>query len=252
MRKGDVMKKLILYLLFFLPCIAVGQSTNNLSEEMTPGMIHAVGSVMKTLQQEDNHPFIVVKGDTIREKNDPVAFLTAVFHQAIEKNTVKEIAGIPFGCSYDAAATVLYNKFGKAYYSDQSAIVYKHIFYSGESFSTVAFRFQSDGKSDYFCGALFAIYVRNIDEALKVKERFHHRLAERYPSTSLIDEKLSAGGLPPVPYRRTVSFSNMQKGNNISDFGFGFEISVMSQDEDDYPYFVRIKYGPYEYVKEDF
>ncbi len=39
------MKKLILHLLLFLPCIAVGQSTNNLSEEMTPGMIHAVGAI---------------------------------------------------------------------------------------------------------------------------------------------------------------------------------------------------------------
>ena len=246
------MKKLILHLLLFLPCIAVGQSTNNLSEEMTPGMINAVGSIMKTLQQEGDHPFIVVKGDTIREKKDPVAFLTAVYHQAIVKNTVTEIAGIPFGCSYDAAATALFKKFGKASYSDQSAIMYKHIFYGGENFSTVAFRFQSDVKNNFFCGALFAIDVRNMDEALKVKERFHHRLAERYPSTSYIDEKLSAGGLPPIPYRRTVSFNNMQEGNNISDFGFGFEISVIPQDEYDYPFFVRIKYGPYEYVKEDF
>ena len=246
------MKNFILYLLFILPCTALGQNADNVLEEMTPGMIHAIGSVMKTLQQEGDNPFIVVKGDTIRKEVAPDAFLTAVVHQAIVKNTVTEIAGIPFGSSYDATATSLFKKFGKASYSDHSAILYKHIFYGGESFSDVVFSFQSDGKNNFFCGALFAVEVRNIDDALNVKERFHHRLAERYPSTILLGDSLSAGGLPPVPYRRAVPFSKMREGQNCSDFGFGFEINVMPQDKYEYPYFVRIKYGPYEYVKEDF
>lgn len=245
------MKKSILYVFMFLPCTLLGQNIS-LGDDMSVGMVHAVGSIIKSQVQENDGRFIVVNNDTIREKTNQEDFLAAILYQAVARNTVTEIAGIPFGSSYEDAAVALERKFGKAFYSTRNEILYKNISYGGERFDNVLFCFQYDKHRSYLNGAVFALEVQNRNKALLSKKRFHQLLAERYPSAFLIDEELTAGGLPPIPYSKAVSWNDIQEGQTSSEMGFGFEINVVAQDKYDYPYFVRIKYGPYEYVKESF
>ena len=46
--------------------------------------------------------------------------------------------------------------------------------------------------------------------------------------------------------------SEIYTGITTAEMGFGFEIKIVKQDNYEYPFLVRIMYGPYEYVKEDF
>jgi len=76
------------------------------------------------------------------------------------------------------------------------------------------------------------------------------RLSKRYPSMIGEDLDVSMGGLQPVPNSHLVN--EVVVGCTTSELGYGFEIKIIENDDYRHPYFVRIMYGPYEYVKEDF
>ena len=161
----------------------------------------------------------------------------------IEKQTVKEICGIPFGSSYEKTKEMLENKYGYPEYSpDKTIITYKNKNYAGFSFDSIHFLFQSDGIHSYLNGCVFIMNAKSLSDAKKKQEMLYKKLSEKY---FMIDEtdsngnKYYLGGYPPIP-------SN----------GVAFSIEILKYDSElarlYSPYAARLSYGRYNYVKEEF
>ncbi len=159
-----------------------------------------------------------------------------------EKQTVREICSIPFGSSYQKAERILANKYGVPESKDVNRITYKNKSYGGISFNHIHFLFQSDGTNSYFNGCSFIIDAKSLAEANKHLERLHDTLSDKYMMASDVDSnenKVYFGGYPPTAEEK-----------------LAFLISIIKYDKDIAkficPYSVRLMYGPFNYVKEDF
>lgn len=160
-----------------------------------------------------------------------------------EKQTVKEICGIPFGSSYPVTKGLLYNKYGSPeYYPDNTIISYKNKTYAGISFDSIHFLFQSDGVNSYFNGCVFILDAKSLNEAKKNQELLYKKLSEKYTIVDNTDNngnKIYFGGYPPTP-------------NDVC----GFSIEILKYDSElaklYSPYATRLAYGRYNYVKEEF
>lgn len=167
----------------------------------------------------------------------------AIWEQTKAALTVREICGIPFGTDYQKAKDILYNKYGYPDYNpDRTHVVYQNKKYAGIDFESIHFLFQSNGHVSYMNGAVFVIEADNLNEAIKIQNRLKEKMEEKYNVLfSEIDENgniIWKGGLSPV-----------------EEMTFGFMISIMKYDKSlspKHPYCVRIFYGPYNYVNEEF
>lgn len=160
-----------------------------------------------------------------------------------EKQTVKEICGVPFGSSYEKTREMLENKYGyPEYYPDRTVITYKNKTYAGYVFDSIHFLFQSDGVHSYLNGCVFIKDAKSLSEAKKNQETLFKELSKKYvvrDGTDSNGNKFYYGGYSPTP-----------------DDGFGFSIEILKYDRDlariYTPYAARLMYGRYNYVKEEF
>lgn len=205
-------------------------------------MMFALGFGAKAQMESDSLQVIMEKLQKLQEmfeNEDSLKVLQQAFNEA---QTIHEICGIPFGTEYQKAKDILYNKYGYPDYNpDRTHVMYQNKKYAGIDFGSIHFLFQSDGYNSYMNGAVFIIEADNLAEAKRIQERLHKKLDEKYVMLSDTDENgypLWKGGLSPV-----------------DEMTFGFMIGIMKYDSNlspQHPYCVRLFYGPYNYVNEEF
>lgn len=162
------------------------------------------------------------------------------FARERERQTVREICGIPFGSSYEKTAEVLENKYGtSSFLSDKTRIIYDNKNYAGISFDKIMFLFQSDGYKSYLNGCVFILEATSLSDAKDKRERLYKKLSWKYDMKDGVDDdgiKYYYGGNSPVSY-----------------WDFGFSIDIIKYDNrSSIPYAARLMYGRYNYVKEEF
>lgn len=160
--------------------------------------------------------------------------------EQLERQTVKEICGIPFGSSYEKAKEVLENKYGDpSPFSDKTKIVYLNKSYGGMLFDNIIFLFQSDGYRSFLNGCVFIWDAKNLTDAVEKRDLLYKKLSLKYDlKRGYDDNSLSYyyGGYPPVP-----------------GSAYGLTIDIIKYDNrSSNPYSARIMYGSYNYVKEEF
>ena len=161
------------------------------------------------------------------------------FEMNRERQTVREICGIPFGSSYEKAEEVLDNKYGSSsYLSDKNTIIYLNKSYGGILFDRIMFLFQSDGYKSYMNGCVFVLEATSLSDAKEKCDRLYRNLSLKYDIVEGVDDngnKFYYGGRSPVP------------------FGIGFSIDIIKYDnKSKNSYAARLMYGQYNYVKEEF
>jgi hypothetical protein len=160
-----------------------------------------------------------------------------------ERQTVKEICGIPFGSSYEKTEEMLFNKYDLPQNnSDRTVITYKNKTYGGITFDNIYFLFQSDGIHSYFNGCVFILSAKSLSEAKSKQEMLRKKLSEKYNMYDETDENGNIsyiGGSSPIP-----------------NDGAGFCIDILKYNSETaknfYPYAARLFYGRYNFVKEEF
>lgn len=159
-----------------------------------------------------------------------------------QRETVKEICGIPFGTSYEDAKSKLENKYGYSEYSsDRTTITFKRKSYAGIMFDTIHFLFESDGVNSFMNGCVFIMDAESLKEAETKRDMLYEKLSEKYYMLSDKDKngnKYYIGGYAPV-------------GDS-----YAFAIDIVKYDRKlaqiFVPYSARLIYGKYQYVKEEF
>lgn len=166
---------------------------------------------------------------------------------------VKSICGIDFGSTYEVTRRKSQKKFGTpTFYSNETTLVYDYITYGGVNFSKLIFLFQSDGERTYFYRCIFAKNVKTLDEAKDLIKEYAEGILKRYNLISVNKEDespLYIGGVSPLWngrwYRLTMEDITAVRVDVI-------EQNSSSEEKTEYPYAVRIVYGPFNYVKEEF
>lgn len=157
-----------------------------------------------------------------------------------ERQTVREICGIPFGSSYEKTAEILENKYGtSSFLSDRNTIIYDNKSYAGIFFDKIWFLFQSDGYKSYLNGCVFILEAKSLSEAKEKRDLLYRRLRWKYDMKDGVGDdgnKYYYGGHSPVP---------------LDGFGFSIEI-IKYENRSSIPYAARLMYGRYNYVKEEF
>lgn len=157
-----------------------------------------------------------------------------------DRQTIKEICGIPFGSSYEKAEQVLENKYGtSSFLSDKTKIYYQNETYAGILFDNIIFLFQSDGYKSYLNGCVFILEATSLSEAKEKRDMLYRKLRLKYDMKEGVDDngnKFYFGGHSPIPFD-----------------GIGFIIEILKYDNRSrIPYAARLMYGRYNYVKEEF
>lgn len=167
------------------------------------------------------------------------------FYKELEAQKVTEICGVKFGTSYEDAKRILENKYGEAEYDykhSKESLKFANKTYAGISFDAIFFLFQSDGYRTYMNGCVFAIDANTAEDAKEKRDGLYNCLSGKYYMDDGIDKngfKYYIGGISPI-------------NENYA----AFIIDIVKLDKDlakKYnPYIARLKYGRYNYVKEEF
>lgn len=189
------------------------------------------------------------------------AAIDSAFFDTVEKwktQQVNSICGIPFGSSRLDAAEVLRNKYGEPYsLSSDNHIIYKNLKYAGINFDSIHFLFQSDGLNSYLNACFFIKDTKSKQKAIEILDLYKEVLGEKYQLLENTDEsgfKIFGGGISPLWDGSWFDFvTNMVNGKSY----MAIHVDVLEY-EDEFvrefgnKYGVRIIYGPFEYVKEEF
>lgn len=178
------------------------------------------------------------------DETEPLKSYQEYYEESVEKQTIKEICGIPFGTSYEKAKEILENKYGYSDYSpDKTTIIYSFKNYGGISFDKIIFLFQSDGYHSFLNGCAFVIDAKSLKGAQEMREMLYKKLSPKYTMVSNKDKngnKYYIGGYSPI---------------DKNDFGFSIEIikyeNYISENHRN-TYATRLMYGRYNYIKEEF
>ncbi len=142
---------------------------------------------------------------------------------------------------------MLEKKFGIAeYISSSKLLYYKNVKYAGHDFDSVVFSFQSDGINSYLNTCVFVIDVKSLAEAIEKEKYVSETMLSRYKMLGLKDKNgypYHTGGISPRWDGRWYTFST-------EPYEEGLHTDIIRNDKDSY--FVRIYYGPYNYVNEEF
>lgn len=168
----------------------------------------------------------------------------AFWKVVLEANMVKGICNIPFGTPYGETRKNLEVKFGEPdlQTSTKDNLRFSDTQYEGIQFDWMHFLFQSDG---IFNGAIFGVDCRTKSDAISIKREFHELLSKHYANFVDLDNGNnfeSYGGIAPVPTDKNLGFAICI---DIVDYK---ESGLIS----DKPYAVRIIYGPFDFIKENF
>lgn len=166
---------------------------------------------------------------------------------------VKQICGINFGSSLNEARRVLSNKFGEPMYdpAGSNRLSFKNVKYAGTSFDSIHFLFQSDGWQTYFYSCIFIKEAKNKKDIQPILDLYKELLSKKYTLSEVIGEFgfLDYGG----------GVSPLWSGSpfELLDHLTAFHTDVIEYDSSlaatfGNKYGVRIIYGPYNYVNEEF
>lgn len=169
---------------------------------------------------------------------------------------IKSICGVDFGMTREEASEILRNKFGAPIYNPNDNIIsYEKIKYGGIDFDFVHFNFQSDGKKTYLNSCIFVKDAKDKTKAEKIIELYRDILSKKYKLVESMTSngfKCYGGGVSPLWDGHWVSLSE-----NKNDVITGVSTDVIEYEEKliriyGNRYGVRLIYGPYQYVKEEF
>ena len=171
----------------------------------------------------------------------------------LQKQQVKTIGGIPFVISHEKAEEMLLNKFGMPEYNPSSTTLsYKNIKYAGRDFDAVHFLFQSDGINSYLNSCIFIVNANSLADAMEKEKNIAEKLLSKY---KLYEEK-DTNGIPV--YSGGISPQWDGRWNTVDvDLFCGVHTDIIKYESKlakiyNIPYAVRIVYGPYDYVNEEF
>lgn len=190
------------------------------------------------------------------------AVIDSLFSDFVEQQKAQQInsiCGIPFGASHSDAMKVLRNKYGEPYsLSNDNHIVYKDVKYAGINFDSIHFLFQPGDLNSYFNACFFIKDAKSKSKAIEIMDLYKEVLGKKYQLYEATDEsgfKIYGGGISPLWNGDWLDYmSNISNGKYFT----AIRTDVIEYDEDlgrefgGIKYGVRIIYGPYEYVKEEF
>lgn len=161
-----------------------------------------------------------------------------MFAFVLRANAQTSIAGVAFGSGYKEAVTILKDKFGEPDTEEKDKIIFVDKGYGGFNFDLLTFGFQyGEGKS-YFNRCIFLKVLKTQSEAKK----FRNLLAQKLEIDYSLDEYISDN-----------KFKGYEGGvDPTNDESYGFCIDVISPTCEVNFYGVRLYYGPYNYVNENF
>lgn len=170
------------------------------------------------------------------------------------KDQVLSIANVDFGTSYKEAERKLKRKFGEpSFLSSKNKLLFDNVKYGGFDFKSVFFLFQSDENNSFLNCCIFIREAKDYAQALEIEQEYADILSSKYTKVfSEVDEKGN-----PFHF---CGFSPLWDGTLQGSFEAGVAIhtDIMKYDEDlvkeikHSPYAVRLIYGPFNYVKEEF
>lgn len=172
----------------------------------------------------------------------------------IQRNQqVKQICGINFGSSISEARRVLSNKFGDPVYdpTGSNRLSFKNVKYAGISFDSIHFLFQSDGWQTYFYTCIFIKEAKSKKDIQPILDLYKELLSKKYNLSEVVGEfgfLDYGGGISPL-----WSGSPFELLEHLT----AFHTDVIEYDSNlvdtfGNKYGVRIIYGPYNYVNEEF
>ena len=170
------------------------------------------------------------------------------------KDQVLSIANVDFGTSYKEAERKLKRKFREpSFLSSKNKLLFDNVKYGGFDFKSVFFLFQSDENNSFLNCCIFIREAKDYAQALEIEQEYADILSSKYTKVfSEVDEKGN-----PFHF---CGFSPLWDGTIQGgiEAGVAIHTNIMKYDEDlvkeinHSPYVVRLIYGPFNYVKEEF
>ena len=171
---------------------------------------------------------------------------------------IKSICGVDFGMSRESALSTLRNKYGSPMYNPNEMVVsFENVKYGGLDFESVHFLFQSDGIRSYLYSCIFVKGAKNKSEAEEITELYRSVLSRKYELSESITDigfKTYGGGISPLwDGKWHTLLDSLDEGKYLT----AVHTDVIEYDSSlvrDFgnKYGVRIIYGPYEFVEEEF
>ena len=186
-------------------------------------------------------------------QQDSLEIIMNVLETSFRKQQVKSIGGIDFGISREEALIKLRNKYGSPVYNpERTYLTFENVKYAGHDFSSAVFLFDSDGTKSYLSTCIFVNKAKTRSEALTIMEGLKKDLEIRYVISSFDGEN----GFP-VYYGGVSPFWDGNLANLKDEDFIAWHMDVFEYDQDlvkvfGNKYGVRLVYGPYNYVKEEF
>jgi len=224
------MNKILLFAITLLLPIGLNAQTNYLQEKVSE---YYTGSIEQK-----------IKMDSIYQ---PIADM-------YKKRQIKSIANIPFGTSLEKAEPILRNKFGSPINLQESNVIsFENIKYAGYDFNFVHFLFQSDGVNTYMNSCIFITNATSLTDAIEKEKTQANVVLRKYNMEEYKDNNgnpMHAGGYSPL-------WNGDWKTFNTPEYMCAIHTDIIKYSDDlskktNTPYSVRIIYGPYSYVKEEF
>ena len=205
--------------------------------------------------QEDS---ILVFKDSLSTYRDSLLvrnLVDSLMEAGLKKEQITSISGISFGISQEKALPILRNKYGREEenLSDNKCIIFKNIKYAGVDFDSIHFLFQSDGINSYFKSCIFVLNAKNKKEVVDKQQEMKDILSKKYNLSSFKDDNgfdLYVGGISPLWDGHWKSFleENYAAAVHIDIINYSADLVRITNVK----YSVRIVYGPFNYVKEEF
>lgn len=201
-------------------------------------------------------PFIV-NAQNISTDNDTISLSTDIQEKLLEiysQQQVTSIANVEFGSSREEAEKILRKQFGNpSINSSADRLLFTDIKYAGLDFNYLFFLFQSDGERTYLNGCIFVINVNSYRFALSTEKDLTYMLSKKY--STILNDVDSNGN----PYH-TCGVSPLWNGTieGLLTARFAIYTNIMKYEEKIAKeagigsYAVRLIYGPFDYVKEEF
>lgn len=177
------------------------------------------------------------------------------FNESARSIQTKSICGVEFGCSKEEAKSILYNKYGTPMYNptNENVISYEKQKYAGVDFDNIHFLFQSDGRKSYFNACIFVLSAKSLSQAKQLQKLLAEKMEEKYRLNWIdedTDEPQFYGGVSPL-WNESYNIEE-----TLTKF-YAFRSDIMEYDKDlvktfGYTHSVRLIYGPYQYVQEEF
>lgn len=166
---------------------------------------------------------------------------------------VKSIGGVAFGISREEARRMLVNKYGESMYNPESTVLsFKNVKYAGNDFETIHFLFQSDGYNSFLNACIFVKSAKTKREAEAINEEYRSLLSKKYDISEGVDSngnKTFGGGISPLWDGHWYNLTN--------DVLTAIHTDIIEYDDSltetfGNRYGIRMIYGPYDFVKEEF